>query len=164
MWGQYIIMDCHGVTNKVSLWFLNLQPNRFQGVQLYYFHSHTTILCVIGQIIGGRGIMSRAYLGLFWLVVEYGNTVSGYIWCPICTDPTKKWSLDICIYCYMLFSKIRMGRTSWYIKYMPVSFIFSTARDSLSNKCNFYWNPCMVRKWINSKKCYTISVTPLVLN
>ena len=59
----------HGVTNTGSLWVLNLQPHRFQGVQLDYFHSQTTVLCVIGEIIGGGVMMGRLYLGLFWLVV-----------------------------------------------------------------------------------------------
>ena len=47
------------------------------------------MLCGIGQIIVGRGITGRAYLGLFLLVVEKGNTVSGYSRCQIFTDPTK---------------------------------------------------------------------------
>ena len=46
----------------------------------------------------------------------------------------------------MVYSKIFMGGTSWYMKPMPVIFLFSAACDSLSNMRNFDWNPCMVRK------------------
>ena len=49
----------------------------------------------------------------------------------------KKWSLNIYIYCFMLFYKIRLGGTSWYTKPTPVIFLFIAARDSLSNMCNF---------------------------
>ena len=59
----------HGLANKYSLWFLYLQPHRFQGVQLNFFHIQTTVLCVIGQIIGGGGVTGIEYLGLFLLVV-----------------------------------------------------------------------------------------------
>ena len=55
-------MDLHGVTNKGSLWYLHLETHRFQVFQLDYFHNQTTILCVIGQIIGGGGVTGRAYL------------------------------------------------------------------------------------------------------
>ena len=71
MWVQYTIVDRHGVINKGSLWVLNFQPHRFQGVQLYQFFSQTTVLCVIGQIVGGVGVTGRAYLGLFlfWYII-----------------------------------------------------------------------------------------------
>ena len=88
-WGQYTLMDLHGVTNAGSLWVLYLQSHRLQGVQLDYFHIQTTLICVIGQMIGGGGMMDRAYLGLFFLVVERFATVSGYICCQICTYPIK---------------------------------------------------------------------------
>ena len=39
--------------------------------------------------------------------------------------------------CFILFSKIRLGQTSSYMKYMPVSFLFSAAHDSFSNMCSF---------------------------
>ena len=36
-----------------------------------------TVLCGIGQIIGGGGVIGRSYLGLFLILVEHGTTVSG---------------------------------------------------------------------------------------
>ena len=74
---QYTIMDNHGVTNTGSLWVLHFQTHGFQGVQLYCFQSQTTMLCVIGQIIGGGGVTDRSYLGWFLIMVERGPTVSG---------------------------------------------------------------------------------------
>ena len=62
-------MDCHGVTNTSGLWVLHLQPHRYQGVQLDYFHSQNTVLYGFVQIIGGGGMMGRSYLGRFLLVV-----------------------------------------------------------------------------------------------
>ena len=62
MLGQYKIMDFHTVTNIGCLWVLHMQPYRFQGVQFYSFHSQTTILCGIGQIVGGGGMTVRAYI------------------------------------------------------------------------------------------------------
>ena len=43
-------------------------------------------------------------------------------------------------------------------------FIFSAACNSLSNMCNFDWNPCMVRNLDKVIKTYTISIPPPVLN
>ena len=63
LWVQYTIMDCRGLTNTVSLWVLNFQPHRFRGIQLDKFHSQTTVLCGIGQIIVSGGMKGRAYLG-----------------------------------------------------------------------------------------------------
>ena len=77
------------MTNTGSLWVLHLKPKSLQGAQLDRFHSKTTVLCVIDQIIGGRGVTVRAYLGLFLLVVEHCTTVSGYSWCQIYSYPTK---------------------------------------------------------------------------
>ena len=57
--GKYNIMDLHGVTNKGGLWVFNFQPHRLQGVQLYYFHIKTTVICGIDQIIGGEGVIGR---------------------------------------------------------------------------------------------------------
>ena len=82
-------MDRHRGTNTGSLLVLNLQPNRFQGVQLDCFHSQITLPCGIGQIIGGGGVTGREYLGLFLIVIEHGITVSGYSWCHRYRDPTK---------------------------------------------------------------------------
>ena len=56
-------MDIHRATNTDSPWVLNFKPNRFQGAQLDYFPSKTTMVCGIGQIIGGGGVTGRAYLG-----------------------------------------------------------------------------------------------------
>ena len=55
-------MDHHGVDNTGGLWVLYLQPGRFHGFQLDLFHSQNTVLGGIGQIIGGGGVMGRAYL------------------------------------------------------------------------------------------------------
>ena len=60
-----------------------------QGLQLNYFHSQNTWLCGIGQIIVGRVMTGRVYLGCFLLVVEQGNTLAGCSWCQIFTDPTQ---------------------------------------------------------------------------
>ena len=62
------------------------------------------MLCGIGQIIVGGGIMGRAYLGWFLLVVEQGTTVSGYSWCHIFTDPTKnEHIMYLCpVLCYFI--------------------------------------------------------------
>ena len=62
-------MNFRGVTNAGSMWVLHFQPNRFQGVQLDQFHSQTTLLHGIGQLIGGGGVTGRACLGLFLLLV-----------------------------------------------------------------------------------------------
>ena len=59
MWGQYTIIDCHGVTNTGSLWVLNLQTQMFQVIQLDYLHSQTTVICGIGKIIGRGGVTGR---------------------------------------------------------------------------------------------------------
>ena len=66
--------------------------------------SQSNYRSMFGQIIGGGGIMSRSYLGLFWLVIEYGTTVSGYVWCHICTDLTKNdhWISVFTVLCYFL--------------------------------------------------------------
>ena len=75
MWGQYTIIYRHRVTNRGSLWVLYFQPHRFQDFRIGYFHSQTTVLCVIGQIIGGGGVTGREYLDLFLIVVKHGTTV-----------------------------------------------------------------------------------------
>ena len=77
------------MTNAGILWVLYLQPHMFQGVQSDYFHSQTNVLCGIGQIIGVGVVTGREYLGLFFLVIEHGTTVSGYSWCQIYTHPTQ---------------------------------------------------------------------------
>ena len=89
MWGQYNIMDFHDVKLTGGLWCVYLQPHRFQGVQLYCFHSQTTTLFRRGEIIGSGGVMGRSYLGGFFLVVESGPTFSGYSWFQILTEPTQ---------------------------------------------------------------------------
>ena len=61
------------------------------GSSIGFFHIQTTMICGIGKIIGGGGVMCRSYLGLFFLVVEHGTTVSGYSWCQICSYPTKHY-------------------------------------------------------------------------
>ena len=63
IWGQYTILDIHGVNNTGSLWILYVQSHIFQGVPLDWFNSQTTTLCVIGKIISGVDRMVRAYLG-----------------------------------------------------------------------------------------------------
>ena len=50
------------------------------------------------------------------------------------------------------------------MKPMPVIFLFSAARDSMSNVWDFYLNPCMVIKRSNFMKAYTISVPPSVIH
>ena len=82
-------MDFQKITNTGSLWVLHLQPQMFHGVKLDYFCSRNTVICGIGQIIGGGGMTERSHSGIFLLLVEYGNTVSGYSWCQICTNPTQ---------------------------------------------------------------------------
>ena len=84
-------MNRHGLTNTGSMWVLHFQPHRLQGIQLNYFNSQNNMLSGIGHIIVGGGMTGRAYLGLFLLVAEQGTTVSRYIWCQICTDPTKNY-------------------------------------------------------------------------
>ena len=63
MWAQYTLMDRHRVTNTGILWVLHLQPHRFQGFQVDYFHSKTIVLCVIVQMIAGGGMTLILYLG-----------------------------------------------------------------------------------------------------
>ena len=82
-------MDCHGLTNTGSLWVLHFQTHRLQGIQLYQFHSKTTVLYGIGQIFVGGGVTGRIHLGRFLLVVEQGTAFLGYSWYQICTDPTQ---------------------------------------------------------------------------
>ena len=63
----------------------------------------------------------------------------------------------------MLFSQIGLGGVSWYMKPMPVVFLFSASRDSLSQMWKYYWNPCLVRKLANVVKAYIISTpTPVI--
>ena len=50
------------------------------------------------------------------------------------------------------------------MKPMPVNFLFGDVGDSLSQMWNFYWNPCMVRKWANAVKAYIISIPPPVIH
>ena len=52
-------------------------PKRQVHGNYIYFYSQNTMLCGIGQIIGGGIMTGRAYLGLFSLVVEHGTIVSG---------------------------------------------------------------------------------------
>ena len=63
MWGKYTILNFHWVNDTGGMWVLHLQQHRFQGVQLGYFQSQTSVLCGIGQIIGGGGVVGRVYLG-----------------------------------------------------------------------------------------------------
>ena len=49
----------------------------------------------------------------------------------------KKWSLNVCIYFYMLFSQIRMGWTTWHMKPLSVIFIISTTYAWFSKMWNF---------------------------
>ena len=59
----------HGLTNIGSLWVLHFQPHRFQGIQLYQFHSQTTVLCGIGKIIVGGGHDDQSMLMVIFIVV-----------------------------------------------------------------------------------------------
>ena len=45
----------------------------------------------------------------------------------------------------MLSYKINLEGTSGYMKHVSVIFLFSAARDSLSNMWNFNWNPCIIK-------------------
>ena len=89
MLDQYSIIDFHGVTNTFGLWVLHLQPHRFQGFRLDCFHSQTTVLCGIGQIVCCGGMGGRACLGLFLLVIKYIPTFSRCSWCHIYIDLTQ---------------------------------------------------------------------------
>ena len=145
MWEQYTILNRHGGTSKCVLLILLVQPHMFQGVQLVQFYIKTTLICLIRQIIGGRGVTRRAYLGLslLWyniLPLSQGTVGAIYV------QTQQKQSLNVCIYCSMLSSKIILGGTSFYMKPMPVIFLFSTDCDPLSNTYNFDWNPCLVIK------------------
>ena len=62
MWGQYIIIDSHGVTDTGSIWILHVQPHMLQGGQLDCCCNQTTALFEIGQIFGDSGLTGRAYL------------------------------------------------------------------------------------------------------
>ena len=158
--GQYIIMDQYGLTNAGSLWVLNFQPHRFQGIQLDYFHSQTTMLRGIGQIIVGEGMTGRSYLGCFFLVAEQGTRVQ------LVSDmhrPNKKLSYNVCISCSILFYQISLVWTILHMKHVPVVFLFSDARESLSNMWIFYWKSCLVRKWANVVKAYIIYIPPPVI-
>ena len=62
IWGQYIILDGHRVTNTVSMWILHVQPHMLQGVQLDCCCNQTTALFETGQMIGDDGQTGRAYL------------------------------------------------------------------------------------------------------
>ena len=75
-----------------------------------------------------------------------------------------KRSLNIFISCSILFSKIRLVGTSWYMKPMPMIFLFSTTCDLLYNMWEFFWKPSMVRKWTNLIKSFTIYVPPSVIH
>ena len=74
----------------------------------------------------------------------------------------KKWTYNLFIFCSMLFYQIILGGISWHMKPMPVIFLFSASRESLSQTWNYYWNPCLVIKWSNVVKSYIISIpTPV---
>ena len=78
--------------------------------------------------------------------------------------PNTKRSLNVCIYCSVLSSKIMLGGTSWYMKPMPVVFLFIATRDSFSNIWNYFWNPCLVRERASDTKAYKIYVSPPFLH
>ena len=109
------------------------------------------------QIISGGGIIGK----LFRVIFACGITWS-HIFRPQFVSymhrTNTKWSFNVCISCYILFSKTRLGVTIWYMKTMPMIFLFSAARYSLSNMWNVYWNPFLVRKLAETKNSYTISV------
>ena len=58
----------------------------------------------------------------------------------------------------LLFSWWRTGDISWHLKPMPVIFLFNTDHDFFLQHVDFYWNPCLVRKWANSMKACIIFV------
>ena len=72
--------------------------------------------------------------------------------------------MNVCIFCSVLSSKIRLGVTSWYMKPMPMIFLFCAAHDSLCNMWNFYWNPFLVIKRSNVTKACTVFVPPTFLH
>ena len=69
-----------------------------------FFLQKNIVLCGIGQIICGRSVTGRAYLGFFLLLVEHGTKVSGYSWCQIWSNPTQNYHLMsvFSVLCYLI--------------------------------------------------------------
>ena len=74
--------------------------------------------------------------------------------------PNKIFLLHVCISFFMFSSKISLGKTSWYMIPMITIFLFGDPSDSFSNIWNFDWNPCLLQKWANLTKDFTISAPP----
>ena len=77
--------------------------------------------------------------------------------------PNTESSLNVCISCSILFYQISLVWTILHMKPVPVVFLFSDARESLSNMWIFYWKSCLVRKWANVVKAYIIYIPPPVI-
>ena len=72
----------------------------------------------------------------------------------------QKRTYNVFIFCSMLFYQIILGGISWHMKPMSVILLLSASRESLSQTWNYYWNPCLVRKWANVVKAYILSTPP----
>ena len=139
-------MYCHRFTSTGSIFVIHIQPHRFQGIQQYQFLSKTTVLCGIGQIIVGWGNYGQS---IFRVIFACGRTGNHYLRVQLVSDihrPNKKSTYNILLSCSMVFDQISLGGISWHMKPVPVIFLFSASRESLSQTCNCYWNPFLVRK------------------
>ena len=159
MWGQYTIMDCHGVTNTGILWVLNFQPHRFQGVLLGFSHSNYRAMWNWWNNWWWRRDRKSIFKVIFACGRSWYHSFRVQLVSYLLRTNTKL-SLNVYISCSILSSKISMGGTGWYIKPMRLIFLFSATCYSLSNMCTFNCNPFMVVKLSNVMDYYTIIVTP----
>ena len=81
MWYQYNDLGLYGVTRTDGMWILHFQPHRLQGFTLDYFHSQTTVICGIGQIINWWLRRDGQILfKVFFLVSEPAPTIAHYFY------------------------------------------------------------------------------------
>ena len=71
---------------------------------------------------------------VFMIVVEQDTKVSGYSWCQIFTESTKNEHIMYLFPVFVFFYQISLGGISWYMKPMPVIFLFSSSRDSFEKR------------------------------
>ena len=101
MWGQYTIIDSHGVNNTViqSVGYIFV-TTQVPGCPIGLFYQSNQ--CAMWNQPNNwwwRHDRQRIFRVVF-LVVEHGTTVSGYSWCQICRYPTRKimWCMSFLLY------------------------------------------------------------------
>ena len=156
MWGQYIILNRHGVINKSSMWILHVKPKMLQGVQLDCCCNQTTALFEIGQIIRDGGGTDIAYLKWLFVVEAFDNKVSGYSWCQICTDSIQN-DLWISEFLFKVIVSVKDGTYCFHFSLstflqMTVICVFSIVY-TLCCLCGHHWS-----HWMNMGSMMTFYI------